>query len=55
MLDSAPDRVAGVTKRQKDGDPMDAGTENRGLIIFLQLLMVIMVVGLIVAFAVIDV
>ena len=34
---------------------MDAGTENRGLIIFLQVLMVIAVVGLIVAFSVIDV
>ena len=34
---------------------MDAGTENRALLLVLEVLMVIMIVGLIVAYAIIDV
>jgi hypothetical protein len=33
---------------------MDAGTENRGLIMFVWVLMVIMILGLIVGYAIIN-
>ena len=50
-MEAGPERRARVAP----GTGAGAGTENRGAIMFLQAVMVIVIVGLIVAYGVIDV